>query len=132
MDLKVPNSQNEELNITAHHIKYTGPKDLPQFAVESVKAKNMEGRALFIMKFQRKFHYHLVSVYIPSLSLFIISIATMRIDIEHFEATIMVHLTAMLVVYTLFQAISVSLPKVTINTFFFFKYDKILILDSIH
>ena len=36
----------------------------------------------------------------------------MHIDIDHFKATIMVHLTAMLVVYTLFQAISVSLPQV--------------------
>ena len=71
------------------------------------------------MKFQRKFQYHLISVYIPSLSLFVISIATMRIDIEHFEATIMVHLTAMLVVYTLFQAISASLPQVI-----FLPYDK--------
>ena len=66
------------------------------------------------MKFQRKFSYYLISVYIPSLSLFIISLVTMYIDIVHFEATIMVHLTVMLVVYTLFQAISVSLPKVII------------------
>ena len=116
MDLKVPSSQKGDLNITAYKFKYTGPKDLPQFAVESTKTKNVDGKALFVMKFQRKFSYHLISVYIPSLSLFIISLVTMRIDIEHFEATIMVHLTAMLVVYTLFQAISVSLPKV--NFFF--------------
>ena len=112
MELKVPSSQTDEVNLTAYKVKYTGPKDLPQFAVESSKLINLGDRALFLMKFQRKFQYHLISVYIPSLSLFVISIATMRIDIEHFEATIMVHLTAMLVVYTLFQAISVSLPQV--------------------
>jgi len=109
--LKVPKAQLGDINITAHNIKYSGPKDLPQFEVESVNTKNSDGEAIFIMKFQRKFSYHLISVYIPSLSLFIISLVTMHIDIEHFEATIMVHLTAMLVVYTLFQAISVSLPK---------------------
>ena len=68
--------------------------------------------ALIVMSFQRKFSYHLISVYIPSLSLFIISMVTMLVKIEHFDSTIMVHLTSMLVMYTLFQAISVSLPKV--------------------
>ena len=52
---------------------------------------------------QRKFAYHLVSVYIPSLSLLAVSLATMHISVDHFEANIMVHLTAMLVMYTLFQ-----------------------------
>ena len=112
MDLRVPSSQFAKINITAHKVKYTGPTDLPQFYVQSVKTKNNKYQALFVMKFQRKFYYHLIAVYIPSLSLFLISLATMRIDIEHFEATIMVHLTAMLVVYTLFQAISASLPQV--------------------
>ena len=38
------------------------------------------------------------------------------ISVEHFEANIMVHLTAMLVMYTLFQATSVSLPQVCYKT----------------
>ena len=113
MVLRVLNSQRDELNLTAYKVKYVGPTNLPQFGVKSTKFINMNGKAIFVMKFQRKFQYHLISVYIPSFSLFLISIATMRIDIEHFEATIMVHLTTMLVVYTLFQAISVSLPQVT-------------------
>ena len=64
--------------------------------------------------FKRKFAYHLISVYIPSLSLLLISLATLYISIDHFEANIMVHLTAMLVMYTLYQAISISLPKVLV------------------
>ena len=119
MDLRVPSSQTDEVNLTAYHIRYTGPKDLPQFTVESTKSINIEGKTLFVMRFQRKFQYHLISIYIPSLSLFVISIATMHIDIEHFSTTSMVHLTAMLVAYTLFQATSVSLPKVTIYIFDF-------------
>ena len=114
MELKVPNAQ--KLNITAHKIKYTGSADLPQFEVVTVKTKNMDSKALFVMSFRRKFSYHLISVYIPSLSLFIITLATMLVKIEHFDSTIMVHLTSMLVMYTLFQAISVSLPQVKLST----------------
>ena len=112
MDLTVPASQTDELNITAYNISYTGPTELLKFQVESAQTENVDGKAIFLMKFRRKFAYHFVSVYVPSMSIFIISLITMHIDIDHFEATIMVHLTAMLVVYTLFQAISVSLPQV--------------------
>ena len=72
----------------------------------------MERRAFFIMTFKRKIAYHIISVYLPSSTIFVISLVTMYVHIKHIEATIVVHLTAMLVMYTLFQAISVSLPKV--------------------
>ena len=36
---------------------------------------------------------------------------TLFIDVSHFEATIMVALTSMLVMYTLYQSISATLPK---------------------
>ena len=39
-----------------------------------------------------------------------ISAFTLYIDVSHFEATIMVALTAMLVIYTLHQSISANLP----------------------
>ena len=45
----------------------------------------------------------LVSVYIPSACLLTISLFTGFIENKHFEANIMVHLTTMLVMYTLFQ-----------------------------
>ena len=118
MELKVPRSQKDEVNLTAYKVKYTGTADLPQYAVISTGSKHLDGKVIFVMKFQRKFQYHLISVYIPSLSLFMISIATMQIHIEHFEAIIMVHLTTMLVVYTLFQGVSDSLPQVVFYVFF--------------
>ena len=59
------------------------------------------------------YFYHLLTVYIPSVCLLTITIATTYIDVEHFEANVMVHLTTMLVMYTLFQAISISMPQVT-------------------
>ena len=48
----------------------------------------------------------------PSLCLLGVTIMTSFINTEHFEANIMVYLTTMLVMYTLFQTISISLPQV--------------------
>ena len=92
---------------------YTGVADLPQFSVTKVAAKNLNKTAVFVMTLKRKIAYHIISVYLPSATIFFISLVTMYVHIKHVEATIMVHLTAMLVMYTLFQAISISLPKVT-------------------
>ena len=41
----------------------------------------------------------------------VMALATLFIDPSHFEATIMVALTAMLVMYTLFQSISTTMPQ---------------------
>ena len=97
--------------------------DLPQFSVTKVASTTNEKRAaVFVMTFKRKLAYHIVSVYLPSSTIFIISLITMYVHIKHIEATIMVHLTAMLVMYTLFQALSASLPKVQLGNLYMFKF----------
>ena len=62
------------------------------------------------IKLQRKLAGHIFNIYIPTLCLVIIAIFTLFIDYGHFEATIMVALTTMLVIYTLHQSISATLP----------------------
>ena len=59
---------------------------------------------------QRKLSGHIFYTYIPTLCLITIAGFTLFIDFSHFEATIMVALTTMLVVYTLHQSISSTLP----------------------
>ena len=59
----------------------------------------------------RKIAYHIVNIYIPTLSLITIAGFTLFIDHAHFEVTIMVALTSMLVTYTLYQSISGYLPQ---------------------
>ena len=103
---------SSEVELKAANIIFNALVDLPQFEVKSSLVDTHDGIAFFIVIFKRKFAYHLISVYIPSLSLLLVSLATMHISVDHFEANIMVHLTGMLVMYTLFQAISISLPKV--------------------
>ena len=117
MELMVPPSLADLVDLVAQNITYLGPLKLAQFEIIKSTFHNANGVASFIMIFRRRFTQQLVTVYIPSLSLFAITIITCYIETEHFEANIMVYLTTMLVMYTLFQAISVSLPHVSISTF---------------
>ena len=61
--------------------------------------------------FCRKLSYHIVEIYIPSFALMMIAGFTLFIDGSHFESTIMVALTSMLVTYTLYQSLSTYLPQ---------------------
>ena len=112
IELGVPFALRNKVELYAEKIVFKKRIELTQFHVQSSVVSSVDGIAYFIVIFKRKFAYHLVSVYIPSLSLLAISLATLYISVDHFEANIMVHLTAMLVMYTLFQAVSISLPQV--------------------
>ena len=120
IELRVPFAMRESVKLEANKIYFdtvVGTQvDLPQFEVVASMAVTEEDVVYFIVIFQRKISYHLISVYIPSMSLLMVSLATLHISVEHFEANIMVHLTTMLVMYTLFQAISLSLPKVGVKS----------------
>ena len=76
-----------------------------------MKHETRGGQAFFYIIMKRRFAYYIISVYLPSLSLLMATHWTNFISVDHFEANIMVHLTAMLVMYTLFQATSISLPQ---------------------
>ena len=60
---------------------------------------------------RRMLSYHIVSTFSPTLLLLLIGIITLFLDESHFEATIMLAITAMLVMYTLYQSASSALPK---------------------
>ena len=54
--------------------------------------------------------FHLVSTYLPTLTLMIMALATLFIDESHVEATIMVAMTSMLVMFTLHQNVQSLVP----------------------
>ena len=58
----------------------------------------------------RKLSHHIFNTYIPTIILAMIAGFTLFIDFRHFEVTIMIALTSMLVLYTLYQSISLHLP----------------------
>ena len=59
---------------------------------------------------RRKLYGHIFNIYIPTICLITIAGFTLLIDFSHFETTVMLALTTMLVTYTLHQSISANLP----------------------
>ena len=75
------------------------------------KTNSTQDSITVYIKLRRKLSYHIFNTYIPTFCLTMISSFTLYIDVSHFEATIMVALTSMLVIYTLHQSISATLPN---------------------
>ena len=86
------------------HYDFLGFDYIPEY-------KTMGGSTIEVyLKLRRIFTYHLGTTFLPTLCLIFIAELTPFIDEKHFEATIMVALTSMLVMYTLYQSVSNSLP----------------------
>ena len=93
-------------------VNYTGEDTLVQFQIQKPRMVLKNDHFLVVeISFKRMYQYHLLSTFLPTLVLLVTSLITMYIDESHFEATIMVSLTSMLVMYTLFQSHSNSLPQ---------------------
>ncbi len=95
-------------------LNYTGKKTLIEFTVDHYSIHGLTSNppgvsAVIIIK--RMFLYHLANTYIPTTCLIIIVEMTLFIDDSHFDTNVMVSLTTLLVMYTLYQSISTTLPK---------------------
>ena len=114
LKVKVPNNYYNQFVL-----KWSGPpiiEDIEMNKYDVLKhleydndtlPKTIEGVEIV---FCRKLSFHIVNIYIPSLVLMMIAGFTLFIDFSHFEVTIMIALTSMLVTYTLYQGISAYLP----------------------
>jgi len=93
-------------------VKYIGNTKLVQFQVLNVTKGSNQAKSISIdITLQRMYFYHLAATYLPTTCLLLIAEITLFIDDSHFEATIMVSLTSMLVLYTLYQSVAQSLPQ---------------------
>ena len=100
------------LQLSPEGVTYVGQDTLVQFEIHQPRMILKDKNFLVVeISYRRMFLYHLVSTFLPTLSLLAVSLITMYIDESHFEATIMVALTSMLVMYTLFQSHTDSLPQ---------------------
>lgn len=78
-------------------------------SIHALKSSLPRVSAVIIIK--RMFLYHLANTYIPTSCLIILVEMTLFIDDSHFDTNVMVSLTTLLVMYTLYQSISTSLPQ---------------------
>ena len=89
-----------------------GPSALDQFVVTKVELETYNNDSLIKCNIQMKRVplYFIATTFMPTICIMFMALVTLFIDQSHFEAIIMVALTAMLVMYTLFQSIAISLP----------------------
>ena len=87
---------------------------LTQFEVTNIDMHSFPNVTDYIViefTLTRRYGYFMATTYLPSVCLLLAAEITIYIDESHFEATTMVALTSMLVMYTLYDSSSSSLPK---------------------
>ena len=103
---------HDNVEVSGSNIRYLGEKQLVQFRIQEVDIE-VDNKSFIVAKIvlKRIPLYHIFTTYIPTACILIMALVTLYIDEQHFEATIMVALTSMLVMYTLFQSIAQDMPS---------------------
>ena len=102
----------DSIYISPNRVEYLGSNKLIQFEVTNVEMIQGAPNYIYVeITLRRMISYHVVSTFGPTLTLLMIAEVTLFISESHFEATIMLAITSMLVMYTLYQSASSSLPK---------------------
>ena len=96
-----PNSMYKEVHLNQFDL------NLDPYMVAGFKNKSIEVR----IPMKRLPEFHGITTFMPTIFLFIISCSILFIKQGHFEATVALALTAMLVMMTLHQSVSDDLPK---------------------
>ena len=113
IDVEVQKIYVDFLDLVASQTGNGGISKLDQFIITEVKIESLKNNNMVrcSIHFKRIPWYHIATTYMPTICILFMALLTLFIDQSHFEATIMVALTAMLVMYTLFQSISASMPS---------------------
>ena len=112
IDLKLSKFNKDSVKLIPTLTGNKGPDKLDQFAITEVKLEANEDNSLVQCKItlMRQPMYFIATTFMPTICILFMALVTLFIDQSHFEATIMVALTAMLVMYTLFQSVAFTLP----------------------
>ena len=102
----------DDINLIPGAIQYSGPASLVELSVTKVNLISKGSNHLsVVIELRRKCFFHIVTTYFPTLCLLIIVEVLLFMPEGHFETTITVSLTTMLVMYTLYQSILDTLPQ---------------------
>ena len=118
IDLQVPRLLHVYMDLKANTTENWGSTELAQFVITDIDIHSINNKTLVqcIIHMKRIPLYHIATIYLPTLCIIFMALITLYIDQSHFEATVMVALTCMLVMHTLFQSISESMPTTTYLT----------------
>ena len=113
IDVEIHKIYENFMDLVASQTGNEGISKLDQFVITEVEIESLKNNNMVrcSIHFKRIPLYHIATTYMPTICILFMALVTLFIDQSHFEATIMVALTAMLVMYTLFQSISGSMPS---------------------
>ena len=110
--LTVPLQLKSQMKIFLRQKPTKDPISFLQYQLRDLEVSNSTKEKIQIdIKLERMFSNHLLTIFLPTICLIIIAEMMLFVNSEHFEASIMVSLTSMLVMYSLYQRISSELPK---------------------
>ena len=113
IDLEIPDFFAGYIDIFPTYTGNNGSDKLDQFWITNIEMKSFKNHSIIkcFIDLRRIPWFHITTTYAPTSCILIMALVTLFIDMSHFEATIMVALTAMLVMYTLFQSIATTMPQ---------------------
>ena len=110
--LDVPFYDTSHISLSLPDFPTTNTLEFLQYKFIDLSVQNTTNSSITVnINLNRIFTHHIFAVFLPTFGLVIIAELTLFVDIGHFEATIMVALTSMLVMYTLYQSIAATLPS---------------------
>ena len=101
------NKDSEAKNFKQLH---SHDKDLVMFTITDLRLEKRMDQVHMIMSLKRKIQMEMLTTYLPTLLLLIITYATTFFKPEYFEASVTVNLTIMLVMTTIFTSKIEELP----------------------
>ena len=101
---------NKEGEATSFKQLEFNDKDLVMFTITNLKLEKRKEQVHMVINLKRKIQTELLTTYLPTVLLLIVSYATTFFKSEYFEASVTVNLTIMLVMTTIFTSKIAELP----------------------
>ena len=114
IDLELPMNLRNFTKLVAKNLTYEGPEQLLQFKVSEPYSVSNEDGSILRSSFNlyRNPAYHLINTYMPSFAILMMGLLTLFLDEKmHFTTTIMLILTDLICLNTLFQTSLSDMPK---------------------
>ncbi|XP_023336040.1 uncharacterized protein LOC111707216 [Eurytemora carolleeae] len=122
--------------------EYTGRKELLEYRVGDVKIENLSnttkkyGMMEVQIVFQRKWSYHLITVFLQSVFLLLVAYYTFFFRLSNFTDRIMISITCMLVISTIQSKIDRITPKTSyfkmIDFWLIYSFNIVILIMHIH
>ena len=110
IELEAEGNSGLFIDLLSDELAYLGPKELSQYFVKGTSLHHDKERVWAEIILGRRLLSTILTVYVPTFLLNLISYATNFFKDFFFEAVVTVNLTAMLVLTTMFISVSTSLP----------------------